>query len=203
MNVYAKFVLIPQQEYQRLKMTSGTKVIIDSNKPDILKRNDLAKTIKYKAPPPPRSSTPGLKKEELFGDSDDNAVDINEIQESNLPEPIKSKLIEDLEGGENFSPVSQSTPRLSFSGVLDEGATDSGRMRNKKGTIVPKSDIRKVKQYLLTKSDNKRAPPGTKAALDVLSKNPQHIQRVRNKKLRQQMNLSGQAGGGWSSLRKF
>jgi len=202
MNAYAKFVLIPQQEYTRLKKPSQTKMILESKKPDIMKRSQIAKNLKFKDPPP-------LPPAPIFGENsnEDEKVQLKDIQDSNLPEPIKSKLSDDLLGNASdetsmeFMPSHYSTPRGSFSGMLDLEATSSGRLVDRRGKTVPKSNIKTVKNFLLS-SKSKKQPPGTQAALDKLKERPELLKRIRNPVVRKKLGFN-QSGSGWISIKKF
>ena len=199
MNAYAKYVLIPQQEYARLKKESQTRILLDSNKPKILKKNEISQNLVFKDPP------------KIFGKTSeqDNKVLIKEIEESNLPESIKSKLSDGLndlddddEDEDDFQPAHSSTPRGSFSGMLDLEATATGQLVDRRGKPVRQSNIKTVKNFLLSPKAKKK-PAGTQAALDKLrEQRPDLLNRIRNKNIRKQLKLD-QSGSGWISIRKF
>ena len=190
MNAYAKYVLIPQQEYARLKRPSKTSIFLSSNRPKLLKKSDISRNLKFNDPPPP-----------IFGKQSDGDEDVpmKEMEESNLPEAIKSKLTQDLT--DEFKPSQYSTPHGSFSDELGLEATSSGRLVDRRGKTVPKSNIKTVKNFLMSSKSTKQ-PPGTQAALDALKRRPDLADRVRNPVARKKLNLD-QIGSGWISIRKF
>jgi len=193
MNAYAKYVLIPQQEYARLKRPSKTTVILDSDQPKLIKRSRISRNFKF--------NEPTKVAHQIFGAQSKEEPDtsLEEIQASNLPDPVKNKLMEDLT--EDFQPSQYSTPHGSFSGMLDSEATASGRLVDRRGNVVPKSNIKTVKDYLLSTEATKQ-PAGTQAALDILKNNPDLARRVRNPKARRKLNFD-QVGSGWISIKKF
>ena len=193
MNVYAKHVLIPQQEYARLKRPSKTTVILDSDQPKLIKRSKISRNFKFNDPP----NAP----HQIFGAQSKEEPDtsLEEIQASNLPEPVKNKLMEDLT--EDFQPSQYSTPHGSFSGKLDLEVTDSGRLVDRRGKTVPRSNIKTVKNFLLS-SKEKKQPPGTQAAIDLLAQRRDLVKRIRNPLIRKKLQLD-QSGSEWISIRKF
>jgi len=194
MNAYAKYVLIPQQEYARLKKPSRTSVFLSSNRPKLLKKSDISRNLNFNDPPPPP----------IFGkQSDDEDIPMKDIEESNLPEAIKSKLTGELRDdfSDEFMPSKHSTPHGSFSGELDLGATASGKVIDKRSEPVAKSNVKTVKNFLMS-SKSKKQPAGTQAALDALRDRPELARRIRNPIARKKLNLD-QVGSGWISIRSF
>ena len=194
MNAYAKYVLISQQEYARLKKPSKTSVLLSSNRPKLLKKSDISRNLKFNDPPPPP----------IFGKpSNDEDIPMKDIEQSNLPEAIKSKLTGELRDdlSDEFMPSKYSTPHGSFSGGLDLEATASGRVIDRKGKPVAKSNIKTVKNFLMS-SKLKKQPAGTQAALDVLKDKPELASRIRNPIARKKLNID-QVGSRWISIRKF
>ena len=120
-----------------------------------------------------------------------------------LPESIKSKLSTDLygENSDEFQSTQYSTPQGSFSGLLESEGTASNRLVNRRGKTVPRSNIKTVKNFLLS-SKEKKQPPGTQAAIDLLAQRRDLVKKIRNPLIRKKLQLD-QRGSGWISIRKF
>ena len=84
MNAYAKYVLIPQQEYARLKRPSKTTVILDSDQPKLIKRSKISHNSKLNDPPKAPHQISSVQSKE------EPDTSLEEIQASHLPKPGKN-----------------------------------------------------------------------------------------------------------------
>lgn len=221
MNAFVRMVLIPENEYQKLKQNNINEKIdiitqtLKSPSSNLLKQSSIGRVLNQKS----RDQVINFNPEQLPTKVRNELLAEHRKMKKEEPKVVVKYEPDEAndedssyDNYESFQPTRASTPELlpktekstlraQLSGLInsnDEIMSDDGQP-------IPASNIRDIKKYFNDPDlKKKRKPLGYKKVITKLSKRPKID--IKNKQVRKEIEILRQMGSGaklWSSLRKF